>query len=374
MKTKNLYLLVFIFGLLSWSCSKTSLVNTNPATAVSLKSSLTQGVQDLSSAVTSITTSAGYQVVNGPTDLLTKSAVVSPWDTVTHSVLLADIAGVYDYKATQVKRNHMPSIMRFFNKTKDSTLMVIRLPEEKVKASKKMFTYSPSDTLLTNNYKITVSDYQVRTSHATGSSYEMASAINIKGVAAGTYKITTSQNKTTGYHFASEFDFPNGFVTKCYYTPGDTAVSVYSISDGTKVLYEEKYTAIKSATDNKHREKEFSLTIGNVEIVRQLGHSQASLDSAKVYVAGVLQLKSKVEIVDKTTDPTADKTDDCISNQKRDLKITFDDGTTKTLSELTGSVITDISALFTSLREANFGTAIIDWIAGDIYFKKLMGI
>ncbi len=370
MKTKNLYLVILILGLISWNCSKTTLTNSTPPTQVSLKSALTQGVQDLSTAVSAIKSSTGYQVVAGPADLQTKSAVMSPWDTATTSILLSNIAGVYDYKAKMFKRGHM-AMMRFFNKTADSSLMVVRLPEEKIAGSKKMLSYSPSDTLLANNYKITISDYQLKFGHGFGRSYQMASSTNIKGVEAGTLKISSTKNRTTGYNFSSEYDFPNGFITKCLNIPGDTAVSTYSISNGTKVLYEEKYTAIRTDSMSRHREKEFSLTIGDVMIVRQLGHGQASLDSAKVYVAGVLQLKSKVEVVDNTTNTPSDDADKCVTNHKRDLKITFDDGTTKTLTELTGAVIDNIGTLFTSLRQAYFGTAIIDWIAWDVYTKKL---
>lgn len=369
MKTKNLYLPLILLGLITWNCSKTMVTNNTPASQVSLKSALTTGVQNLSAAVSSIKASAGYQVVSGPTDLVTKSAVMSPWDTVTNSILLADVAGIYDYKAKSYKRGHM-SLMRYFNKTKDTTVMVVRLPEEKVAGSKKMLNYSPSDTLLANNYQITISDYQLKFGHGYGRSYQMASSTKIKGVEAGTLKIQSSKNRTTGYNFSSEYDFPNGFITKCLNIPGDTAVSTYSISDGTKTLYEEKYTAIRTDSVSRHREKEFSLTIGDVVIVRQLGHGQASLDSAKVYVSGVLQLKSKVEIVDDSDNKPGDDSDKCITNHKRELKITFDDGTTKTLTELTGAVITNIRDLFTAMRQAYFGTAIVDWIAWDVYTKK----
>ena len=194
----------------------------------------------------------------------------------------------------------------------------------------------------------------------------MASSIKIKDVDAGVLKIATSNDKTAGYHFSSEFNFPSGYVTKCTYTSGDTAISDYAITKGTKVYYEEKYVAIKTSSELKHRETEFSLTIGEVLIVRKLDRTQTSLDSAKVYVSGVLQTKSKVEIVDKTTDTT----DKCITGQKRELKITFDDGTSKTFTELAGGVITDISTMFASVRQANFSTAIIDWIAWDIYTNK----
>jgi len=365
MKTKSLYLAVLMLGLLSWSCSNKDGLNTSLNTE-SLKTSINNGVQELTTAMNAISSSAGYQVLTGPADLTTKSAVLSPFDTITHSIFLADIAGVYDYKAKLIAKGP-GSIMRFFNKTAENAQMIVRLPEEKVKASKSLLRYSPADTLLTNNYVVTLSEYQYNFNWFVSYDYKMASSIKIKDVEAGLLKIQSSNSKANGYHFTSEFVFPNGYITKCKYTSGDTATSVYAISNGAKTLYEEKYTAIKNSSDMRHRETEFSLTIGNVLIVRKLNPGQASLDSAKVYVAGVLQLKSKVELVDKTTDTT----DKCISNKKRELKITFDDGTTSTFTELAGTVVTDISTLFASMRQVYFATGIIDWIAWDVYTKKI---
>ena len=367
MKTKSLYLAVFMLGLISWSCSNKDGLNTS-SDSVSLKTSLNNGVQELTTAMNAISTSAGYQVLAGSTDVTTKSLELSPLDTITHSILLADIAGVYDYKANLVTKEHI-SILHFFNKTGASSQMIVRLPEAKIKSWKTLLHYTPSDTLLTNNYIVTLSDYQYNFNRFVGYDYSMASAIKIKDVDAGVLKIQSSNNKTYGYQYASEFAFPNGYVTKCQYTSGDTAVSSYSITQGTKTLYEEKYTAIKSKLETEHREKEFSLTIGNVLIVRKSGEmmmGHTSLDSAKVYVGGVLQLKSKVEIVDKTTD----KTDNCVTNKKRELKITFDDGTSATFTELAGAAVNDISTLFASMRQVNFATNIVDWIAWDIYTMK----
>lgn len=364
MKTNSLYLTVFMLGLISWSCNKTDDLKTS-SNSESLKTSINIGIQGLTTAMNAISSSAGYQVLAGPNDLMTKSLVISPLDTFTNNILLADIAGVYDYKATTFKRGYL-SIMRYFNKTGESSQMIVRLPEEKVKASKTMLHYTPSDTLLTNNYVVTLSDYQYKFNRFVGYDYKMASAIKIKDIDAGLLNIQSSRNKIYGYHYASEFVFPNGYVTKCQYTSGDTAISSYAIIQGTKILYEEKYTAIRSNLESKHKEKEFSLTIGNVLIVRNSNMGHSSLDSAKVYVGGVLQLKSKVEIVDKTTD----ETEKCVTNKKREIKITFDDGTSATLSELAGTAVNDISTLFASMRQVNFATNIVDWIAWDIYTKK----
>ncbi len=363
MKTKSFYLSLLMLGFIAWSCSKqNTLPNSN--TAVSLKSSITSGVQDLSTAMAAITTSAGYQVVTGPTDLATKSGVITPLDTATHSILLTNIAGIYDYKATTIKRGSS-MILQYFTKTGTSAQAVFRMPEEKVKASKSLLQYKPSDTLLVNNYTIALSDYQYRFAQGNGWDYKMASAINIKNTDVGTLKIQSSNSPTLGYKYASEYLFTNGYQTKFNYTSGDTAISTYAISNGTKTLYEEKYIAIRTKTDPRYKETTFSLKIGEVLIERELGPGY-TLDSAKVYVSGVLQVKSKVEFVDKV--PTT--TDNCISSQKRELKITFDDGTTSTFTQLAGNVITDITSLFTAMRQGSFATSVIDWIAWDIYSKK----
>ena len=50
--------------------------------------------------------------------------------------------------------------------------------------------------------------------------------------------------------------------------------------------------------------------------------------------------------------------------------ITFDDGTTATISSLASAAIPTISAMFTSLHQANFATAIVDWIAWEVYYTK----
>jgi len=364
MKAKNLYWAVFMIGLISWSCNNKEGLNLSSDSG-SLKSSLTNSVQELKTAMNTISTSAGYQVLAGPADLTTKNALITPLDTIKHSILMADIAGVYDYKVNTVIRWPNP-LIRFFSKTAENSQMIVRLPEEKIKASRSLLRYVPGDSLLSNNYVITLSEYQYNFNWFVSYDYKMASAIKIKDVDAGTLKIQSSSSKANGYHFASEFVFPNGFVTKCQYSSGDTAISVYAITAGTKTLYEERYTAIKTSAEPRLSEKSFSLTIGNVLIERKSVMGSAGLDSAKVYVGGVLQLNSKVEIVDKTTD-SADK---CITNKKRELKITFDDGTSATFTELAGTVITDISTLFASMRQVYFATGIIDWIAWDVYTKK----
>ncbi|MFT3753541.1 MAG: hypothetical protein QM800_11940 [Paludibacter sp.] len=365
MKTKSFYVFILLISIFSWSCSN------NDLSQGTLKSSLNNSVQELNTALNVISASKGYQVLSTSAETanaasMVKSSVLS-FDSTYNSILLTDIAGVYDYKATY-KRGSM-SAFRFFSKTGESDHMIVRLPEEKVKNPRVLLHFTPADTLLTNNYVIDLSKYEYHFNRYLGWDYQMASTINIKNVDAGALAIQSSNSRENGYKYASEFVFADGYKASCTYASGDTAVATYAINDGTKILYAEKYTSIKSSGDNRHREKQYSLTIGNVEIVRERNHHQNTLDSAKVYVNGVLQLNSKVEIVDADSTST-DETENCVINRKRDLKITFDDGTSATISELLGTSVTTIRTLFALLRQASFATAIIDWIAWDIYTNR----
>jgi len=364
MKTKSIYLVMLLISIISWSCSTTDLGQG------SLKTSLNSSALALNTAMNKISSTNGYQVLaissaSSNTASYVKQSVAASYDSTYNSILLSYIAGIYDYKASD-KRGPQ-SALRIFTKTGTSDLMVIRLPESKVKNPNALLRYSPSDTVLVNDYVISLSKYQDYFKNAYTWNYEMASNINIKNVDAGSLAIQSSSSIANGYKYASEFVFTNGYKASCTYASGDTAVATYAINDGSKVLYSEKYTAIRGSKTSKHQEQKYSLTIGNVEIVRGMG--KVGLDSAKVYVGGVLQTSAKIEIVDIDAS-TADGTDNSVINHKRELKITFDDGTSSTISELLGTSVTTIRTLFASLRQSSFAVSIVDWIAWDIYTNK----
>lgn len=362
MKTIKMFMLLTATALIGWSC-------TSDLSDSSLKASLEKSSSDLSAALTAITASQGYQVLATPAvgSASNVSAAYSPViDSTYSSILLADILGEYEFNKANTYKKWKQPITNFFSKTADNaSLMIIRLPEEKVKRPNALFVYNPADTLLTNNYVFSLNKYDYKFNRFLGWDYDMASTINVKSVDAGSLSIQSSSSKEAGYKFASQFLFADGYSTKCSYSTGDSAVSVYAVYQGANALYEEKYTAVKSAGENRHREREYALTIGNVQIVRKAGPN--NLDSAKVYVAGVLQATAKVEVVDVTS---SDATDVSVTNHKRELKITFEDGTSKTISELLGTSVDTIRNLFISLRQSYFATSIVDRIAWDIYVAK----
>ena len=364
MKTTKFYFAITALSLMAWSCS-----NKNELSQGTLQSSFSSNSQSLSSAMNTISSSTAYQVLTNSDGATTLGALkVSAQSTsavVLDSISLSDITGVYDFNKSKSSKKWNPSLLNFFTKTADSSIMVVRLPAEKVRNPRSLLIYSPSDSALTNNYIFSLSDYKYRFNFNQWD-YHMASTINIKGVDAGALNIQSSNSRSNGYQFGSGFAFSNGYDAKCIYKTGDSVVSIYSISKESKVLYEEKFTAIKSPVmGGRHREREYSLTIGDVQITRKPGMN--SLDSAKVYVAGVLQSKSKVEMVDQQTDSV----ETSITNHKRELKITFDDGTSATVTQLLGNAtLENIRTLFVSLRQTYFATSIVDKIAGDIYRSK----
>jgi len=363
MKTTNFYVTLLMVSLLAWSCNSKDDLGQG-----SLKTSLTANTQSLTTAMASISTSPAYQVLtssetSGGASKVSASAE-STSATTLDSISLTDITGIYEYNNTKKYKKWQPWLLNFFTKTADSAVMVVKLPEEKVKNARTLLTYSPADSLLTNNYIFSLSKYKYKFGFPVWS-YDMASTINIKGVDAGALNIQSSVNSSREYQFTSGFAFASGYDVKCNYKFGDSLVSTYSISQASKVLYEEKFTAAKVIGSKRLTEREYALTIGDIKIVRKPGMN--SLDSSKVYVAGVLQTKSKVEIVDQVTDSI----ETSVTNKKRELKITFDDGTSTTLSQLLGAnTLETIRTLFVSMRQTYFATSIVDKIAWNVYQNK----
>lgn len=367
MKTKSFYLGLGLLCLVTWSCT-----SKDEITSKSFKTSINASSQDLTTAMSAITSSSGYSVLstsvsaNAPSQINSsnsESFFLSPSDT----IMLSEIAGVYDFKATKFKKWH-PELFNFFAKTGSSADFIVRLPESKVKNPRSLMLYLPTDTLLVNNYVIDVSKYNYVYGHYLWN-YNLISTITISNVNVGSFSIQSSRNKTNGQHFASDFTFANGYDAKLLYSTGDTILSVYNISKAGTTLFEEKFTAIKNDTSSRHREKQYSLTIGNVLIVRTPTHENNGLDSAKVYVSGFLQTKSKVQFIDNES--STESTEFSVIGHNRDLKITFDDGTTTTVNQLLGSTITDVRSLFVSLRQVYFATNVVDWVARDIFMNKM---
>jgi len=368
MKTKSYYLGLVLLGFLTWSCSNKDELS---ASQGSLKVSMNTGADNLTAAITAITTSPGYQVLqtsnasNAPSLVAASTSNESFGMSRLDTVSLSDLAGVYEYKAANFKKWHA-ELLNFFVKTGTSSDFIVKLPASKVTHPGSLFHFTPADTLLVNNYVIDVSKYDYVFSRYLWN-YSFASSINIDNVEVGSLNILSSRNKKDGRNFSSDFLFTNGYDAKVSYTSGDTIMSDYSISKAGTIYFEENFTSIKNDTARWHREKQYSLIIGNVKVIRTPTHGNNGLDSAQVYLSGVLQTKAKVQFIDINK---TDTTEFSIIGHNRDLQITFDDGTITTVSKLLGSSIENVRALFTSLRQVYFATNLVDWVAWDIAMNK----
>lgn len=323
-------------------------------------------MEELSTAVKTINNSESFQLLAGivPGSDVTGNPSFAP-DLRRDSLLitLEDVAGVYEYSWKKVKRMNN-NLLRVFDRTADNYHLIVRFPVQKLKNYHRLFIFTPRDTTLTNNFEADVNEYMLSRHYQKGLEYKLKSSMKVDDKSLGLVSISRIRNKVNGFNFTSEYALGSGYVVSNKQNSGDTAVSVYSISKEGKVLFEEKMTSYRVNQENKMREKVFSLTIGKVTIVRIAGTD--SFANAKIYVDGVLQENAKAEIV--ITEETNEEKG--ITYQRRDVKLTFDDGTTTTLRELKGETIEELGLIFASVRQIGFASEIIDRIAANIYWTK----
>jgi len=237
--------------------------------------------------------------------------------------------------------------------------MIVNMPLAKVQDPRSLRRYSASDTTLKNNFSIAVSDYHNNYNSYWDYDYALASQISVDSVAAGNLNINSLVSPKLGVHYTSQYAFTGSYTAKYKYDSGDTTVSSFAIEGNGQVLYEEKLLTVRNDTARFGREHEYILTIGDVQIVRS-----SATKKTEVYVNGVIQPTATVTIVDQVADSEAS------ACKKREIQITFEDGTTTTVSALIGKSIGNIKTLFDSLHSVYFAAYIVDWIAYDIYYQR----
>lgn len=323
----------------------------------SLRQAIDQSANKLNTAVNAISATQAYSILtmNGGTE---KSSTVTDSDYKVY-IPLDKIKGVYEYNKV-TKLNHWGiSLIHFFTKTADNNKMIVNMPLKKVTNPGSLRHFSAADSSLTNNFSIAVSAYHNNYNSYWDYDYNLVSEISIDKKIAGNLNIETLISPKLGTHYASQYSFSGGYTAKYKYESDDTTISSFTILKDNKVLYEEKLLKIKNDTARFHRERLYILTIGNVQITWK-----SESKDIIVAVNGVVQPGAKVTIVDKDDD---DEPSVC---KKRDIQITFEDGTVTTVSALIGSSVDNIKTLYTSLHQVYFAAYIVDWIAYDIYYQR----
>jgi len=270
---------------------------------------------------------------------------------------LDTIKGLYQYKPATKPDKWGWSLIKFFKKTATNSKMIVQMPLSKITNPRTLRQYNPSDTTLANNFQISVSDYHNNYNSYWDYDYINSSEITIDNTVAGNLNIKSIVSPKNGIQYASSYVFSGSYTAKYAYNSGDTTVSSFSILKGSDLLYQEKLMTIKNDTARFGREHQYILTIGNVTLVRKAGTSS-------IYVDGILQPNATVSVVDKAAESEATV---C---HKRDIKITFEDGTTTTVSALIGKSIDNMATLFDSLHSVYFAAYVVDWIAYDVYYGR----
>jgi hypothetical protein len=323
---------------------------------VSLKQAVDQSTMKLNTAMSAITATPAYGIFTMSDNGTTKSAT----DSTYHVYIPLDkVKGIYDYNKV-TKYNHWGiSLLHFFTKTADNSKMIVRMPLKKVTRPWTLRHFSAADSSLTNNFSIAVSAYHNNYNSYWDYDYNLVSEISIDDKVAGNLGIETLVSPKTGINYNSQYAFAGGYTAKYKFESGDTTVSSFTILNGNTTLYEEKLLKIKNDTAKYHREHLYILTIGNVQITRKSGSKDIQIS-----VNGVPQPKAVVAIIDKDND------DEASVCKKRDIQITFEDGTVSTVSTLIAGSVDNIKTLYTSLHQVFFAAYIVDWIAYDIYYQR----
>jgi hypothetical protein len=323
----------------------------------SLKQAVNLSASNLNNAVSKITTSQAYSILT-VSDGSLKSADVT--DSIYRVYIPLDLVkGVYDYKPVPKWDRWGFSLIQYFKKSADNAQMIVNMPLKKVKNPMSLRHYSPADSTLKNNFKIAVSAYHNNYNSYWDYDYILDSKISINDTLAGELNIKSNVSPANGIQYGSQYSFAGGYTAQYKYNSGDTTLSSFTILNGNNVLYEEKLLKIKNDTARFHHERQYILTIGNVQIIRNSGSK-----TVQISVNGVLQPGAVVSIVDK------DEDDEASVCKKRDVQITFEDGTVTTVSALIGKSVDNIRTLYSSLHKVYFAAYVVDWIAYDIYYHR----
>ncbi len=339
---KNVLVITIVLGFMAWSCSKIETSNQK----FTLKQSVESNVDRINTALDRIAETKGYQLLN--------SGEVAKSDySFSDSITLNQVSGIYEYQPVPFMHNHYILIpYRLFKKTETSDNMIVKLPQKLVFHPGYLHNFSPADSVLKNNFTITATDYHLYYSPFNGYDYKLSAGFVLDSTDIGSLNMMNSSG-STGRSFSADYTFTGGYKINVNSQSGDTSISEFALSDNDQTLLKEK--VVFTGTGYKKHERQYILSIGNVDIKRGAG-----IDSIQVYLDGVLQKTAGVKITD-SSDTTG-----TICN-KRDIKLTFDDGTTTNLSTLIDPALATLRTMVNSLGNMYIAKNILDYIAINIY-------
>jgi hypothetical protein len=344
---KYVLAIVAIVGMVAWSCSKTDTGNN------SLKQSVERGVANISHAVTKISGTAGYQLLS-VNDAVTKDDM-GGMGGMADTISLAKVGGIYDFQPDTILRFNHFCPYKLFKKTGESGNMVVNLPEELILHPRQLLFFNLKDTVYPNDFTITATDYHVYYNWWHNFEYKLTAGLTLNNADAGNMDVSSTSKWERNNSYSSKYNFSDGYGIAAMWQDGDTATSAFMLTHNTDTLFKESNMFI---WQNFHKaEKYYDLTIGSVQLKKSIG-----IDSLQVFLNGSLQ-QHAAQIVENTSDTTGSVF------HKRDILLTYDDGTTAKLSELMAPIKDDLKSLRDALHNMYFARHIVDYIAFSIYYE-----
>lgn len=340
---KSIVILSIIAGILTWQCSKID-------QQLSLKESLEKSAVRINNAVGEISVTKGFELMSVTGDDIKSD------EGYNDSITLDLIAGIYEYQPTPFFYRHFNKSMWFYKKTGESENLVVRLPQRMVFHPKYLYSIDEFDTELVNNFEINASEYNFYYSFWNKYLYNLTAGFTLDNENVGTLEVKDTCNSYLNRSYFSRFEFTDDYSVEVARRKGDTIISSsFALNEGDETLMKESLYRTKK--ENSLFERKYVLSIGNVDIVRTTG-----IDSIQVFLDGVLQKNAAVKITDEEND------DDSSVCRKRDILLTFDDGTTQKLSELIEPARTKLRTLIGSMHSMYFAKHVVDHIALSVYY------
>lgn len=356
-----------------WSCSDSDSSKTQDQDQ-NLEQSLELKSKTLSEAVGEITTSPGFELITMSAN--TKDGTEEESDdrfSINREITLADIQGIYEFTQAEEETTETKMYKKHvFERTGDSELFIIHLPQEKATSPWKLYMEEEGDAELDNDFEVSTSQYHsstVMNSDGFMFDYLLDADIKIEEEAAGEIFVDWNMNMSPDrkFNYVSEFGFANGYSVGHEFMFGDTTEFAYSLKMGDEVLYMEEVEYIR-ATNEAGAEYEYALSIGDIKIVKN-----SDSNDYMVYLNGEQQEDAIIEILDDTTVSDGEtegeeEADGAFCRRAFDIKITFDDETSVILSDLIGEeTLAQLDKIYSSMHDMYFVKNLVDVVANEAY-------
>lgn len=342
---KNIIITAVILAVTCWQCSKVD-------QSLSLKESIEESAARINTAFDKIAATEGYRMLS-----VTGDGAKSDFDEgFRDSIGLDLIAGIYDYKPGTGQPRNFYFPVRLFQKTGTSKELIVNLPEKLVFHPRYLHFFNRADSALKNNFKIVSTDYHFYYNWWNNSDYKLDADFLLDSKEIGNLSMFSSWKSGAEGSHSRNFTFPEGYTVIRSGETGDTSKLVFALAQNKDTLLRE--TLMFYGEGFSRKEKLYILSIGNVDIMRG-----TAFDSIQVYLDGVLQKTAGAKIID-------DQDYNASICHKRDIQLTFDDGTVAKLSELISPARETMRSLSKVLEEMYFSKQIIDYIAFSIYYNN----